>query len=66
MIVPSTTNNWVIRTTVEQPSGFVESVLLKKDMQLEDRGYYICRDIENIKSFAIWVTTLQGREANTY
>ncbi len=35
-------------------------------MQLEDRGYYICRDKENIKSFAIWVTTLQGNSLTMY
>ena len=60
-IVPKEREDWKIRTTLEQPSGFVESVLVKDNMQLGDRGNYYCRDTKNIASFSIWVTTLQGR-----
>ena len=59
--MPKEGEDWKIRTTVEQPSGFVESVLVKDNMQLGDRGNYYCRDTKNIASFSIWVTTLQGR-----
>ena len=63
VITPVKGENWVTRTTVEEPSGFVESVLIKKEMRLNDRGMYICRDIvdKNANSFSIWVTTLQSK-----
>ncbi len=64
--MPKAGDDWTIRSTTEQPSGFVESVLIKKNMRLGDRGNYYCRDFNNVASFSIWVTTLQGEKLSSF
>ncbi len=59
-IEPKVGDGWTIRTTVEQPTGFVQSVLKKEEVGINDRGNYYCRDVDNIHSFSIWMTTLVG------
>jgi len=62
LVEPTVGSSWVIRTLTEEPSGFVESTLIKSEVELHDRGMYICRDAGNVNSFSVWVTALQSKQ----
>ena len=64
MIVPTVGSNFIIRSLVEEPSGFVESKLIKSNMTISDRGMYMCRDKGQENSFGVWVTVLQSKSAS--
>jgi len=58
-IEPIAGGEWSVTLCKEEPSGFVQSKVIKHNVQLLDRGSYTCTDKTNLHSFAIWVTALQ-------
>ena len=60
-ILPFLGSEFVTRYMVEEPSGYVETTLIKKNMQIYDRGMYMCRDRVVDHTFAVWVTVLKSK-----
>lgn len=61
VINPQPGSDYKTRYTIEEPTGNVESMLLKHHMTVFDRGTYRCRDSTQENSYAIWVAVLQCR-----
>ena len=59
-IVPTEDNDFVIRTLTEEPTGFMQSTLIKKDVGTDDKGTYLCQDVGRESAFGVWVTVLKG------
>ena len=59
VIDPHHHRHFVIRSTVEEPSGHVESRLYKRHMSLADRGMYKCQDIGAENQYSVWITVLE-------
>ena len=59
VIDPHHQRDFVIRSTVEEPSGNVDSILYKRHMKLLDRGMYKCQDVDALNTYSVWVTVLE-------
>lgn len=50
------------RKLYEEPSGYVESMLIKNNITLEDTGTYKCSSEDDASFFAIYVPVLQSKK----